>query len=229
MDIIAITPARGGSKRIIKKNIKPLCGKPLISYTINDAINSGLINRVFVSTDDKEIADVSLENGAEIISRPPELANDTASTLSVILHTLDYLEDRENYFPDIVVLLQCTSPLRKDDDIDNAIQVFRESNAEALFSAFRFTKYIWRPTENGAESINFDYKSEHWREQDFPPQYQANGSIFMYTREAIRNARSLFVKNMIIYEMDYIHSFQIDSPEDFRLCECVLNLQNNIS
>jgi len=229
MQIIAIIPARGGSKRIPRKNILPLGGNPLISYTINDAVNSKLVNRVIVSTDDQEIADISNRSGAEIIYRPSELANDTATNLPVILHTLDYLKDKEDYSPDVVVFLQCTSPFRKDDDIDNAIRVFLESKADALFSAFHFTKYIWRPTEDGAESINFDYKKEFWREQDFPPQYQANGSIFVYNPEGLRSAQSAFFGRMVIYEMDYIHSFQIDTHEDFQLSECILKLQQSIS
>jgi N-acylneuraminate cytidylyltransferase len=229
VQIIAIIPARGGSKRVPRKNILPLGGKPLISYTIEDAKKARLVDRVFVSTDDNEIVGISRQFGAEIISRPPELANDTASTLSVILHALDYLKNMDDYLPVIVVVLQCTSPLREDDDIDNAIRIFIDKKVDALFSAFHFTKYIWRPTENGVESINFDYKKEFWRGQDFPPQYQANGSIFIYTQAAIRKARSLFVGKMAIYEMDYIHSFQIDSPEDFQLYEYILKLRQDNS
>jgi N-acylneuraminate cytidylyltransferase len=229
VQIIAIIPARGGSKRIPRKNILHLGDKPLISYTIEDAKKAQFVDRVFVSTDDNEIAGISRQFGAEIVIRPPELATDTATNLPVIRHTLNYLKDKENYSPDIVVLLQCTSPFRKDDDIDNAIRVFLESKVDALFSAFRFTKYIWRPTEDGTKSINFDYKKEFWREQDFPPQYQANGSIFVYNPEEIRKGRSAFFGRMVIYEMDYMHSFQIDSPEDFYLSECILKLQQNNS
>ena len=229
MQIIAIIPARGGSKRVPRKNLLHLGGKPLISYTIEDAKKARSVDRVFVSTDDNEIARISRQFGAEIVIRPPELATDTATNLPVIRHTLDYLKDKEDYSPDIVVLLQCTSPFRKDDDIDNAIRAFFESEADALFSAFHFTKYIWRPTEDGAESINFDYKNEFWREQDFPPQYQANGSIFVYNHEGLRSAQSAFFGRMVIYEMDYIHSFQIDTHEDFQLSECILKLQQSNS
>jgi|TARA_B100001964_G_scaffold243228_1_gene320492 N-acylneuraminate cytidylyltransferase len=229
MNVIVVIPARGDSKRIPRKNILPLGGKPLISYTIEDAKNARSVDRVFVSTDDNEIARVSRKYGSEIILRPPELATDTASTLSVLLHSLDYLKDIEFYIPDVVVLLQCTSPFRKEDDIDNAIHAFVDKKVDALFSAFHFTKYIWQVGKEGVESVNFDYSKDFWREQEFPPQYQANGSIFVYTPRVLREAIGLFAGKMAIYEMDYLNSIQVDTYEDFQLCEYILKLQHDNS
>ena len=111
MNALAIIPARGGSKGIPRKNIYSLAGKPLMAYTIQQALASRKISKVVVSTDDEEIADVAREYGAEVVMRPEELALDATPTEPVLLHVLDYLEEKENYSPDLIVLLQITSPL----------------------------------------------------------------------------------------------------------------------
>ena len=133
MEIIALIPARGGSKGIPKKNIKNLRGKPLISYSIGSAKKTKYINKVVVSTEDKEIAEISREYDAEIIERPEELAEDESSTIDTILHALEVLR-AENYNPDIIILLQPTSPLRNAEDIDSAIELFLNSDCESVVS-----------------------------------------------------------------------------------------------
>ncbi|MBI2288033.1 MAG: acylneuraminate cytidylyltransferase family protein, partial [Chloroflexi bacterium] len=123
MKSIAIIPARGGSKRIPRKNLLLLGGKPLLAYSIEHARQARRVDRTMVSTDDDEIAAVARQYGAEVVKRPPELSTDTATSEDALLHVLGYLEGKEHFTPDIVVFLQCTSPLRKPDDIDNAIGV----------------------------------------------------------------------------------------------------------
>ncbi len=227
MDIIAVIPARGGSKRLPRKNIMPMAGKPLIVHTIEHAKKSSLINRVVVSTDGDEIASVSSQCGAEVIKRPNELSTDTVATIPVLLHVLDYVKVRENYSPDLIVFLQCTSPVRKQDDIDNAIKTLREQEADCVFSVCRFKDYVWRITDGAVESINFDYKTDWWRRQDFPLQFRSNGSIFVYKRAALEKSTTIFSKSPAIYEMDYLSSFQVDTYEDFQLCEYILELIPN--
>lgn len=128
MEILAIIPARGGSKSIPKKNIYPILGKPLIGYTIKSAQKSKLINRVIVSTDDQQIADVAKKFGAEVpFIRPAELAEDLTPDLPVFQHAIKWLKENENYEPDYIVHLWATSPYRKDGDIDKAIELALEN------------------------------------------------------------------------------------------------------
>ncbi|MEE8423934.1 MAG: acylneuraminate cytidylyltransferase family protein, partial [Thermodesulfobacteriota bacterium] len=129
--IIGIIPARGGSKGLPRKNVLPLLGKPLIAWTIEKAISSNLLDRVIVSTDDEEIAGISKEHGADVpFSRPKELAQDKTSMMDVVFHTIDYFNSKKVSF-DYIALLEPTSPLRKEDDIDRAIKELIDNEIEA--------------------------------------------------------------------------------------------------
>ncbi len=217
---LVIIPARGGSKRIPRKNILHLEEKPLIVHSIEHARKSKLVSRIIVTTDDDAIADISIKHGAEVIKRPVKLADDTATSEDALIHTLNYLEEKEEYCPDIVVFLQCTSPLRKDDDIDNAIKMFFTQKADSLFSAVRFDKYVWRVKNKVVSPINYDYK-KRWREQDFPPQYQENGSIYISTPELLKKHKNRLSGKIVIYEMDDMTFIQIDSQKDIELFEYI--------
>ena len=128
VEVLAIIPARGGSKSIPGKNIYPILGKPLLAYTIESAKKSKLINRVIVSTDDPKIAEIAQKYGAEVpFTRPSKLAEDNTPDFPVFQHTLNWLEEKENYKPDIIVHLWATSPFRKDGDIDKAIEMLIEN------------------------------------------------------------------------------------------------------
>ena len=133
--VIAIIPARGGSKGIPRKNIKPLLGKPLIAYTIEVAVASKLLDKIVVSTEDAEIAEISQRWGAEVVRRPEELARDDSPSVDAILHVIHWFEERGQYF-DITALLEPTSPLRKADDLDNAIALLIKNldKADSLVS-----------------------------------------------------------------------------------------------
>jgi N-acylneuraminate cytidylyltransferase len=225
MNIIAIIPARGGSKRIPHKNLFPLAGKPLIVHSIEQAKQSKLVNRVIVSTDDDEIANVSRQYGAEVILRPEELSTDTASSESVLIHVLEYLEKNESFYPDILVFIQCTSPLRRMSDIDNAIGAFLEQKADSLFTGYVFNKFIWDLSNGKLFSLNFDCKKPRWREQDFPLQLQENGSIYVIKPWVLKELKNRFGGKIAFFEMDYLDSFQIDSYEDIELLECIMRLK----
>ncbi len=225
MNVLAIIPARGGSKRIPRKNILPLNGKPLIAYTIEDALESGLVNRVIVSTDDRHIRQLSRSLGAEVIDRPREFAQDTSSSEEALLHVLNELESKESYVPDLVVFLQCTSPLREDADIDNAIRSLLDNGDDSLFSAFRFKKYVWQKEDDRVTAINYDF-SKRWREQDFPPQFQENGSIYVFKPWVLREHGNRLGGKIGLYEMDYLNSFQVDSYDDIQLCECLIDIKS---
>jgi N-acylneuraminate cytidylyltransferase len=148
--ILGITPARGGSKSIPKKNIKEICGKPLIAWTIEAAKKSKLLDRYVVSTEDEEIAEIARRYVAEVVLRPPELATDAATTLSVLQDVLKKID------ADIVVLLQCTSPVRDDSLIDYCIKRFLETNADSLATGFICKFYEWGTYSARRQDLNID-------------------------------------------------------------------------
>ena len=145
--IIAIIPARGGSKGIPRKNIKILASKPLIAWTIEAAKNSKYLDRVIVSTEDEEIAEISKKYGAEVVERPEELATDASPTGSVIEQVIAYLEQNESYNPDAIVLLQPTSPLRFAHHIGEAVKTFLEGGYDSLVGVSPSHVFIWRMEE----------------------------------------------------------------------------------
>jgi len=221
MNVFAIIPARGGSKRLPGKNLLPLAGKPLIAYTIEHAKQSKLVTRVIVSTDDDDIADTSRQCGAEVLMRPAALSEDQSSSESVLLHALHYYETMESVAPDVVVFLQCTSPLRNDDDIDRAIATFQKNDADSLFSAFRFNKFIWDVVDGRVRSINYDY-NHRVREQECPVQFQENGSIYVLKPWILKKFNNRLGGKIAVHEMSYLNSFQIDEHDDIFLCESIL-------
>lgn len=221
MNVIAIIPARGGSERIPRKNVLPVAGKPLIAYSIEHALNSKSVTRTVVSTDDDEIAGVSEKFGAEVIRRPPELAVPTASSESALVHVLDVLKQKDSFNPDLIVFLQCTSPARDPLDIDRAIETLVKTGSDSLFSACRWNKLVWRNTQRGLESLNYDYKDRK-REQEFPEQYMENGSIYVFKPWVLRDLNNRLGGKISVHEMDFLNSFQVDSAEDLELIELVL-------
>jgi len=218
MNTLCIIPARGGSKGIPRKNIKPVAGKPLIAWSIQAALASNTINRLIVSTDDDEIAAVSESYGAEIIRRPPELANDTASSESALVHALETLLQREQYEPDLVVFLQATSPYRLATDIDGAVHLLLHKNYDSLFSACpeHFTGR-WRLDDSGCASpVNFD-PANRPRRQDRGLEYLENGSIYVFKPRILKETGARMGGYIGIYPMPAERSFQIDCPEDVHL------------
>lgn len=166
-NIIAIIPARGGSKSIPKKNIIDFCGKPLIAWSIEQALGSKYIGKVYVTTDDKEISEVSRRFGATIIQRPIELATDMSSSEDALFHAISEIEMQTTI--DAVVFLQATSPLRENQDIDNAMELFLREKVDSLFSAAVLEDFcIWENTGAGMRSVTFDYKNRG-RRQDRKP------------------------------------------------------------
>ena len=226
MEIISIIPARGGSKGIPKKNIKIFAGKPLLAHTIEHSIYSKLVNRTFVSTDSKDIMEVSKKFGAEVIPRPAEIADDISTSESAIVHALSYLKENENYVPDIVVFLQCTSPLRKKDDIDNQIKKLLDNNLDSVFSATENNHFIWKIKEGKPLAFNYDYKNRP-RRQDRDKELVENGSIYVLRTEKFLKEHNRNCGKIGYYEMPYQYSFEIDEKFDFWLCEKIFEKLNS--
>lgn len=216
-NIVAIIPARGGSKSIPMKNIMDFCGKPLIAWSIEQAGGSKYIHDVYVSTDDEEIARVSRQYGAKIILRPQELATDTSSSEEAMVHAISELE--KNGAIDIVVFLQATSPLREAGDLDKAIEDFFAKKADSLFSATILEDFcIWGKEGDSLTSITFDYKNRG-RRQERKPCYLENGSIYIFKPEIIKHYNNRLGGNITFYAMPLWKSYEIDNIEDLETCE----------
>ncbi len=224
MDVLAIIPARGGSRRLPGKNLLDVAGRPLLVQSIEHAKAAKEVTRTVVSTDDPAIQAVSFAAGAEVILRPAEFSTDTATSESALLHVLDYLKDRERYQPDLVVFLQCTSPIREDGDIDRAIQRLLNTGADSLFSATASKWLLWRSSGDSVHSFNYDYRQRR-REQDMADEWRENGSIYVVRPWVLRECGNRLGGKIISYEMNYWSSFQIDSAEDLELCDWILRRQ----
>ncbi|MDW3048652.1 acylneuraminate cytidylyltransferase family protein [Vibrio sp. Vb1554] len=218
---IALITARGGSKGLPRKNILPVNGSPLIGWTIQAALNSSLIKRVFVSTDDDEIAAVSLEFGAEIIPRPDELASDTASSIDVVEHAIEWLEG--NNIPcNCMTLLQPTSPLRTTNHIEEALNLFQIKNAHCVISVFEpshtpIKSYIER--EDGAIEGLYSDEAPYMRRQDLPRAFQPNGAIYVFSVEEFKRNNHFPRTNVLPYVMSISDSIDVDTIEDLKVVE----------
>ena len=224
MYTVAVIPARGGSKGLPGKNIHPVAGLPLLAWTIMQARASQSVSRVIVSTDDSSIADVAREYGAEVVLRPPELSGDRATSESAILHTLDRIEADGGRTPDLVAFLQATSPLRKPEDIDCAVERFLEEGADSLISVTGADDLtIWE--EDGAagwRSVNFDWTHRGMR-QDRARQYIENGSIYLFRPELLRRGGNRIGGKLAVYRMEFWQTWEIDTLEEVPLIEFFIN------
>nr|WP_231701885.1 acylneuraminate cytidylyltransferase family protein [Crassaminicella thermophila] len=230
--IIAIIPARGGSKGIKNKNIKYLIDKPLISYTIEAAKKSKYIDRIVVTTDDIEIKKVSEQFGVEVpFIRPKELAQDDTPGIEPIIHAVKWLEDNEGYRADYVINLQPTSPLRTSEDIDQAVEKLLNSNSISLVSVCESSEhpYWMKKIENGIMQsfLEVDIKNKNYRRQDLPKVYSLNGAIYMSTTENLVSNKSFYSENTLPYIMPKERSIDIDDMIDFKLAELTLRGEIN--
>ena len=220
--VLAIIPARGGSKGLPGKNIKELAGKPLIAYTIEAAKKSKYIDRLIVSTDDLNIAKVSEKFGAEVpFIRPKVLSTDYASSVDVACHAIYYLEQEAGYRPQYVVLLQCTTPFINDKDIDASIHKCLEQKVEAVVSicesevnpfwTLKFEGKLLQDVIPGGNDID--------TRQLLPQTYRLNGGIYVVRTDVFLKERTFMPYLTTGYVMPSNRSIDIDTQEDFDLCE----------
>lgn len=224
--VLGIITARGGSKSIPRKNVKLVAGKPLIAWTIQAALDSHSLNRVIVSTDDAEIEQVSRAWGAEVpFLRPAELAQDTSPHMDVIIHATEWLETHENYCPDYIVLLQPTSPLRTAQDIDAAVALALQKDADCVISVSESPAHPYlnkRITEDG-KLVDFVYTPEGYLpRQSFPPAYFVNGAIYLARRDVLLRERNWYTDNTYPHVMSPENSLDVDTPWDLHLADLVL-------
>jgi YrbI family 3-deoxy-D-manno-octulosonate 8-phosphate phosphatase len=219
--VIAIIPARGGSERIPGKNLLPLAGIPIVAHSILHAKRATCVQEVIVSTEDTHIAEVAREYGAKVISRPEELAGAEATSESALLHVLDERKRQGKEDPDLVVFLQCTSPVRQADDIDRAVQQLLDEEADSLFSACRNYALIWHKTPNGPDALTYDYHTRK-REQEMEEQYRENGSLYVTKTELLRKTGNRLCGKITVFLMDEMHSFQVDTLKQVDLLRWVI-------
>ena len=229
MKVLAFIPARAGSKRVENKNIRLLNGKPLIGYTIEAARKSGHINRIVVSTDSEEIASVSKQFGAEVpFLRPEEISQSDSTEMQFFEHALDWFLKNENYEPELIVLLYPTSPFRKPETIDGAVEeMLRHPEADSIRSIRLCSEHpykMWviedgclKPFVKGADPNihTFSY-------QLLPTVYIQNASIYITRPSTIRNKKSPTGDIIVPFVMDEMESVDINTPLDFRFAEMVL-------
>ena len=221
--ILAIIPARGGSKRLKQKNILTLDEKPLIAYSIEAANASKYVDKVILSSEDERIIKVAKAWGAEVpFVRPQELAQDHTRSIDVVTHALQTLED--NY--DAVILLQPTSPLRTTKDIDNAIEDFYSKEATSIIGVCEMEHSpIWANTLDESMSMEgfLDDKYNNSRSQDLPPYYRINGAFYMSKVDSVLENETFFVKkNIYAYLMSQEDSVDIDTKLDFIVAQAIL-------
>ncbi len=218
-NVLAVVPARGGSKRIKKKNIRPLAGKPLLLYTLDAAREATLIDELVVSTEDEAIARVAETAGVRVIKRPDELASDTAHPIAALQHVLTTL-GKEGKEYELVVLLAPTSPLRTAQDIDGAIALSRQHGLATTISVTKANPY-WTFTlkeQRVQPVLGWEYFMT--RSQDLPTAYRPNGAVYVAKPAAL--AEGFYHEHITIFPMPEERSIDIDTPFDFTIAEALL-------
>ncbi len=213
MSTIAVIPARGGSKGVPGKNLRPVGGVPLVVRAVNAARSSALIDRVYVSTDDDRIAATAGDAGAGVIERPAELSGDEASSEAALLHALDQLDD----YPQVLVFIQATSPFIDIPALDRAIERVRDGENDVVFSAVETYEFLW--TASG-EGVNHDPATRP-RRQDREPHYRETGAFYVMDAAGFREARHRFFGSIGIAEVDQRSSIEIDNLTELELANAI--------
>lgn len=221
---LAIIPARSGSKGIIDKNIKRMNDKPLMAYTIEACMKSGIFDEIIVSTDSMEYADIAKQYGASVpFLRPDNLATDEAATIDVILHVLNKLKDSGSTF-DYFMLLQPTSPLRNEKHILESAKLLLDKGADSIVSICKLQHPVYlnvKLDNMGYLEVPFRDK-EQIRRQEIPEQYRINGAIYLTGTEFFLKNRSFYYGKTVPFIMDILTSIDIDDEFQFRFAEYIM-------
>jgi CMP-N,N'-diacetyllegionaminic acid synthase len=224
---IAVIPARGGSKGIPRKNIIDFCGHPLVSWSIAAALRCPLLDGVYVSTDDEEIAAVATRYGASVIRRPAEISGDAASSESALVHACQYLQEGNGSTPEKILFLQATSPLRTTDELTRALQHFDANGLDSLFSAAQTADFcLWRGAPGSAtfDSENFDYRDRK-RRQDADPSHTVwieTGSFYITKTDLLIAGNNRLGGKIGVWPVETWKAFEIDDLEGLELCALLM-------
>jgi CMP-N,N'-diacetyllegionaminic acid synthase len=226
--ILAVIPARGGSKGVVRKNIRPICGKPLIAYTIETALAARhLLHRSIVTTDDPEIKAIACDYGADVpFLRPPELAGDSVPTLPVLQHAVDFVETQDDIRLDWVLLLQPTAPLRLLEDIEASLTLAFENRCDSVISVVQvFAEHpiLMKRIEDNQLLPYWIEEKEGTRRQDYqPPAYMRNGAIYLTRRDVLMDKNSIWGHVICPYVMPPERSASVDSELELKLLELLI-------
>ncbi len=231
LEVLAIIPARSGSKGIKNKNIKEINGKPMLAYSIEHALNSEKITRVIVSTDSEEYAEIARKYGAETpFLRPSEFSTDTALDLDVFRHALEYLKEHETYTPDIVVQLRPTYPIRNIEDIDKMVEIIENDDSidsvRCITKAIEIPYKMWTKNEDGLLSPIVSEIAECYNmpRQELPQAYYQNACIDVIKSKVIIEQNSMSGAKIVGYEMS--ENYDIDSFEEFSKVEQYMKVKS---
>ena len=215
MKVLSIIPARGGSKGIPLKNLVILNRKPLLYYTVTASLKSKIINKTVVSTDNKNISKVALKLGAEVVSRPKKLATDTTPLEPVVKHVLNYLNTHQGYNPEIIVILQNTSPLRTAKHIDEALTLMKRQNYDSILSGFSIHTFLWKKSKKIIVPLDYNPKKRPNR-QNRHEQLFENGAIFATKTRCFTKNNCRISGKIGFYKMPIESSYNVDSYDDLR-------------
>jgi len=225
--MIAIIPARGGSKGLPGKNILPLLGKPLIGYSVEAALDSKYVDEVIVSTDSEKIAETAKNFGASVpFMRPAELAGDTSRAIDVYIHTIDRLSSEFGKNVDNFIVLQPTSPLRTTQDIDEAIRIFRIKEADSVISVTEAVHPpVWskKISQTGTLIEYFPKHATNKNRQEIEKAYMPNGAIFIFNYLKLKEEYKYYFERTYPYVMPAKRSVDIDTQLDFDFAEFLMS------
>ncbi len=229
-EILTLIPARAGSKGIKNKNLVELEGKPLIVYTIEAAVKSQFVQEIYISTDSKEIAATGEPFGIHVQRlRPPELATDGAKSMDVFMDAIHYYESMGKFFSHILIL-QPTSPLRTSEDIDNAVRLMMEKQANAIVSVCKNTEHPWLSNTLPDDFCMKDFirpEVVHKNRQEMPVFYRLNGAIYLVSVDYLKKHKTFYGPKTFAYVMPLERSVDIDEPVDLLLAAQLLKIKND--
>ncbi|MFE1233558.1 cytidylyltransferase domain-containing protein [Streptomyces sp. NPDC058745] len=211
--VLAVIPARGGSKGVPAKNLAPVAGLPLVARTVHACRGARLVTDVVVSTDDAEIATAARAAGAEAVRRPAALAGDTATSESAVLHAMDAFEATHGRTVDVVLLVQCTSPFLTPDEVNGAVGRILSGEAATALTVAPSHGFLWREAEGGATGVNHD-RAHRPRRQDREPEYLETGAVYAMDAEGFRTHRHRFFGRTALVVTDAARVLEVDDPHD---------------
>ena len=225
---IAVIPARSGSTRIKDKNIYPFKGKPLMAWTIEAAKKSGMFDKIIVSTDSEEYAEIGRNYGAEVPFLRDKYADNASSCALVAYYATKQAEEYFNESYDNITILQATCPLRDEHDIKKAVEFFNENNVKALITATTYNMNPWwgATLDENKKPTFVLYSPEQCNSQSKPPMYCPNGAIAVVNKEYLEKTQSLYTDELRFSEMDWINSVDIDNYEDIDMAEVLFDFKN---
>ncbi len=230
--VLGLVVARGGSKGLPRKNLRPLLGKPLIKWSIIAGLNSPSLDSIVLSTDDDEIAKVARESGARVpFMRPAELAGDAASSVDVVLHAIDWLAAAGEHY-DVVVLLEPTSPQRESDDIEAVLDIMDRTKSSAVVSVCRsesmHPSFMFHKNESERLQPFMEFQPTNLRRQEIDQLYFLDGTVYASNITALRKHKSFYHDDTACYEVPKWKSFEIDDLDDFLIVEALLKSKKGL-